>query len=382
MKIGAMIAPTAADIRDVVVEGPSGIIAVAPPWNRPRFEPSKRRIVWPNGAYAVCLSGEEPERARGLNVDTIWADELGAWAKAEETWRLALLALRAGSNPQVMVTTTPRRLPILKRIMEESTTVATKDTTYANKAHLPEQFMQQIVAMYEGSRLGRQEINAEFLELSEAAWFSRFDPEKHVTVDAEYDQRYPVDLAIDCGVSRTVGAVFLQFRRIGAYQVKATVFGEYCRTGSYSVENANAIKAMSDGLPSRGLLDTVVLDPASGAQTGIGPAAYNEFERVFGSRRTSKAPGGSVGDGLDQLEVMLDTGCLLIHPRCVHLIEAMKDYRRKERGGMILDESEDNQSPAEDMIDALRYGVRAKFPSGREMPTRLVNVHPSRLTGG
>ncbi len=76
MKLGGLIAPTNADIRDVMVEGPSGLLAVASPWCRPRFEPSKRRVTWPNGARAVCLSGEEPERARGLNLDTLWADEL------------------------------------------------------------------------------------------------------------------------------------------------------------------------------------------------------------------------------------------------------------------------------------------------------------------
>jgi phage terminase large subunit-like protein len=74
-----------ADVRDVIVEGPSGLLAVAPPWCQPRFEPSKRRITWPDGARAVCLSGEEPERARGLNLDTLWADELACWQRAEST---------------------------------------------------------------------------------------------------------------------------------------------------------------------------------------------------------------------------------------------------------------------------------------------------------
>ena len=109
MKLGCLIAPTVADIRDVMVEGPSGLLAVAPPWCRPRFEPSKRRVTWPNGARAVCLSGEEPERARGFNVDTLWADELACWQRAESTWDLVMLALRAGTNPQALITTTPRR---------------------------------------------------------------------------------------------------------------------------------------------------------------------------------------------------------------------------------------------------------------------------------
>ena len=79
MKRGCLIAPTTADIRDVMIEGPSGLLAVAPPWCQPRFEPSKRRVTWPSGARAVCLSGEEPDRARGFNLDTIWADELACW---------------------------------------------------------------------------------------------------------------------------------------------------------------------------------------------------------------------------------------------------------------------------------------------------------------
>ena len=81
MKFGCLIAPTAADIRDVMVEGPSGLLAVAPHWCRPRFESSKRRVTWPNGARAICLSGEEPERARGFNFDTLWADELACWQR-------------------------------------------------------------------------------------------------------------------------------------------------------------------------------------------------------------------------------------------------------------------------------------------------------------
>jgi phage terminase large subunit-like protein len=172
MKIGCLIAPTSADIRDVMVEGQSGLLAVAPSWCRPRFESSKRRVVWPNGARAVCLSGEEPERARGLNLDTLWADELACWKRAESTWDLAMLALRAGTNPQALITTTPRRVTILRRILAEATTVQTTDTTFANQAHLPPQFVAQILGLYENTRLGRQEIHAEFIDTTDGVWFS------------------------------------------------------------------------------------------------------------------------------------------------------------------------------------------------------------------
>ena len=153
MKLGCLIAPTMADIRDVMVDGPSGLLAVAPPWCRPEFSPSKRRVSWPNGARAICLSGEKPERARGANFDTLWADDFACWHRAEATWDLAMLALRAGTNPQAMITTTARRLAVLKRILAEATTVQTTDSTYANQPHLPPEFITQIVGLYENTRL-------------------------------------------------------------------------------------------------------------------------------------------------------------------------------------------------------------------------------------
>jgi phage terminase large subunit-like protein len=140
MKLGCLIAPTAADIRDVMVEGPPGLLAVTPPWCVPRFEPSNRRVVWPNGARAVCLSGEEPERARGLNVDTLWADELACWQRAESTWDLAMLALLAGTNPQALIATTARRLAILRRILAEVTTVQTIDLIDALRGGIRDAF--------------------------------------------------------------------------------------------------------------------------------------------------------------------------------------------------------------------------------------------------
>ncbi len=258
MKLGCLIAPTAADIRDVMVEGPSGLLAVAPPWCIPRFEPSKRRVSWPNGACAVCLSGEEPERARGLNIDTLWADELACWQRAESTWDLAMMALRAGTNPQAMITTTPRRVQVLRRILAEATTVQTTDTTYANSAHLPPQFVAQIVGLYEHTKLGRQEIYAEFLETSEGVWFARFDPARHVSLQAEYDPIYHVRCAIDAGTSRHTAAVFFQVRHNnGLGPPRITVFGDYHALDVVSRKNALSIQELAQELPCRGRIDLV-----------------------------------------------------------------------------------------------------------------------------
>ncbi len=147
MKLGCLIAPTANDIRDVMVEGPSGLLAVAPPWCRPRFEPSKRRVTWPNGACAVCLSGEEPERARGSERRHALGRRAGLLAASRIDVGPGDAGAAGRTNPQAMITTTPRRVAVLKRILVEPTTVQTTDTTYANQAHLPREFLAQIVRL-------------------------------------------------------------------------------------------------------------------------------------------------------------------------------------------------------------------------------------------
>ncbi len=379
MRVGCLIAPTANDIRDVMTDGQSGLLNIAPPWCRPIFEPSKRRVTWPNGAKAICLSGEEPERARGLNIDTLWADELACWSRGQETWDMAALALRAGPNPQSLITTTPRRVKILKKILDDPQTVKTTESTYANRQHLPQAFIDQITATFEGTRLGRQELHAEFLNVSDAAWFARFDPEKHVSDSADYFHHLAVHIAIDCGVSQTVAAIFMQVQQLDSYRYRVTVYDEYLRKGAYSAENALAIKTVCDNGRSGGYFTDVVLDPASSAGSGHGPAAQAEFHKIFPN--LTLCPRHSVCDALDQMECLLDTGCLVIHPRCVNLIEAMQNYARKERAGEFLDEPAEGQSPYEDMCDALRYGIRNRFPEGRTVPPNYTRKSKSELFG-
>jgi hypothetical protein len=379
MKLGCLIAPTTADIRDVMVEGPSGLLAIAPPWCRPRFEPSKRRVSWPNGARAVCLSGEEPERARGLNIDTLWADELACWQRAQSTWDLAMLALRAGPNPQALITTTPRRLTVLKRILAEPSTVRTTDTTYANQAHLSQEFLAQIVGLYENTRLGRQEIYAEFLETTEGVWFVNFDPARHVTVEAEYQPGYPVRCAIDAGTSRHTAAVYFQVRADPTSgRPRVTVFADYHALDVVSHKNAIAIKMLAEELPCRGQIDVVRLDPASSARSSLGPAAYGEYQRVFSPRIVARWPQHLVLDGLDTIELLLDAGSLTIHPRCVRLKEAFANYCRQRQRGQWVDFPADGH-PEEDLIDALRGGIRDALPEGALSVSGLPKVRASRV---
>lgn len=160
----ALIAQTYADAREVMVEGPSGLLAVHDPRSRPKFESSRRRIEWPNGAVAHLFSAEDPERLRGPQFDAAWCDEFCKWRYGRETWDMLQFALRIGPNPRQVVTTTPRPIKLLKELIAAPGTVVSRSKTAANKANLSASFLTHIVNQYRGTRLGRQELDAEILE--------------------------------------------------------------------------------------------------------------------------------------------------------------------------------------------------------------------------
>lgn len=159
----ALVAPTAADARDVIVEGESGLLAIAPPGNRPLYEPSKRRVTWNNGAIATTYSADEPERLRGPQHDFAWCDELAAW-RYPQAWDMLLLGLRLGEDPRAVVTTTPRPTKLIRALLADPTVVVTRGSTAENRPNLAPAFLSQIIRRYAGTRLGRQELDAEILD--------------------------------------------------------------------------------------------------------------------------------------------------------------------------------------------------------------------------
>lgn len=169
----ALVAGTEAEARDVMIEGESGLLAIADASDRPRFEPSKRRLTWPNGAIASLFSAERPEALRGPQHDTAWCEELAKWKYLEGTWDNLQLGLRLGKHPRQMITTTPRALKALKEIIARSDTVMTRGTSYDNRANLAPAYFAEIVRRYEGTRFGRQELNAELLEDVQGALWTR-----------------------------------------------------------------------------------------------------------------------------------------------------------------------------------------------------------------
>lgn len=158
-----LVGATAADVRDTMIEGVSGLLSIAPARLRPEYVPSKRLLRWSNGARALCFSAEKPRRLRGPQCDTAWADELAAWDRAD-TWDQLTLGLRLGKDPRVCVTTTPRPTRLVRRIVSDQHTVITRGSTYENAANLAPKFFSDVISTYEGTRLGRQEIEAEILD--------------------------------------------------------------------------------------------------------------------------------------------------------------------------------------------------------------------------
>ena len=169
----ALVAETGADARDVMVEGESGLLAVHPRSFRPLYQSSKRRVTWPNGAIATLYNATEPDQLRGPQHDFAWSDELAKWAYAQETWDQLQFGLRLGVHPRQIVTTTPRPIQIVRDLVKRDgqDVVVTRGRTLDNRANLAPSFIANIMNRYQGTRLGRQELNAEILdEIPGAMW--------------------------------------------------------------------------------------------------------------------------------------------------------------------------------------------------------------------
>lgn len=167
-----LIAPTGPDLRETMVEGVSGIMATAPPNATPIWEPSKKKLTWPNGAIAQGFSAEEPDRLRGPQSGYVWADEPAHYPSVEEVWDNMLFGLRLGHAPKVVVTTTPKPIKWMKELLADPLTRTVRVSSYANIANLAETYRRTVLDRYEGTRLGRQELHGEVLEDVEGALWS------------------------------------------------------------------------------------------------------------------------------------------------------------------------------------------------------------------
>lgn len=169
----AIVAETMQDLREVMVDGVSGLLAIHPPGERPIWHATRRRLEWPNGALAQGFSAEDPESLRGPQFEAAWCDELAKWTHAEKTFDMLQFALRLGDNPRQVITTTPRPTALLKRLAKDPRTALSHAPTKANAANLAPNFFAEIVGRYAGTALGRQELDGLFIETRADALFRR-----------------------------------------------------------------------------------------------------------------------------------------------------------------------------------------------------------------
>ncbi|SEH26456.1 Large terminase phage packaging protein [Methylobacterium sp. 275MFSha3.1] len=160
----ALVGETHLDVRDVMVEGPSGLLGLpARGRARPAWSPSRRRVEWSNGAVALAFSAEEPDALRGPQFGAAWCDEAAKWRRPEVAFDMLQFGLRLGARPRNLVTTTPRPVPLIRRLLADPRTVVSRARTHDNAAHLAPDFLQQVVGRYAGTRLGRQELDGELI---------------------------------------------------------------------------------------------------------------------------------------------------------------------------------------------------------------------------
>lgn len=203
----ALVARTAGDVRDVIVEGESGIMNVTPPSERPLYEPSKRRLTWPNGNVASLFTADEPDSLRGPQFTHAWGDEIAAWRQTPDAAGMTAfdnlrVGTRLGTHPKILVTTTPKRTPLLYKLIEESKTgkvVITRGSTMDNAGNLSGAYLDTMLGVYEGTALARQELYGEMLEAMDGALWTE------EIIESSRHFAYPLSTPLRCiGVDPSV----------------------------------------------------------------------------------------------------------------------------------------------------------------------------------
>lgn len=196
----ALVGRTVADVRDVMINGISGIVTISPPWFMPKYYPSKRLLVWPNGSYVTTYSADEPDQLRGPQHSFAWADERAAW-QYDDAWDQLSFGLRIypapGVEPQCIVTTTPRNTKAMKLLVSDPTTHVTNGSMYDNKDNLAKRFIRDIERRYAGTRLGRQEISGEIIDDIDGALWKRKWIEDNRVQRGEYPELKRIVVGVD-----------------------------------------------------------------------------------------------------------------------------------------------------------------------------------------
>lgn len=351
----ALVAKTPADARDVMIEGPAGLLRNTAPHERPVYEPSKRRVTWPNGSWGTLYSSEEPDQLRGFSGDTAWLDEFGKYGNPREVWDNLQFGMREPSSdqPRVCITTTPRPLPILEEIEQKHTTVIVRGSSYENRANLAPTWFAETIAAYEGTRLGRQEIHGERLEAVEGRVYSSFSA-----------VAYPIG-NVDASVKDTGAEILVgqDFNVNPMASVIAVRVGDECHVLDaleIGVSNTEeVVDEINRRYPNRRIV--VCPDPAGKQRRSSAPVGQTDYTVMQRGGWTVRAPAAAplVVDRVNNAQAMFLQGArrrVRIHPRAVPLISALKNLTYKE-GTSIRDKS----SGFDHVCDALDYLLWQEF---------------------
>lgn len=389
-----IIGATADDARDIMIEGESGILAVCPPWERPTYQPSKRRLDWPNGAKSLIFTADEPERLRGKQHEWLWADEVAAW-RYPDAWDQAMLGLRLGDNPRAVVTTTPKPTPLIRELIASSYTAVTRGSTYDNVENLAPAFADEIIRKYEGTRLGRQELMGELLEDEGLAY--RFSETIHVVDPFEIPAGWERFESMDYGRAMSSASAWLVYAV--DYDGNIVVFDELYEPGLPS-QIAPLVKQRRNRWHPEGTeshvrpicwADPAVFNPGQTANQWGAPAVVKDEFSDHGIM-LSKAPSNDRRAGYIRVSELLKldetrtppgyaklaaaSPRLFVMSHCTHLIEQLKEAPLEEAdpgplqgpwpGEAVAGKWESAHGHAH---AALRYGLMTR-PSPSKEPDR------------
>jgi phage terminase large subunit-like protein len=348
-----LIGATADDARDIMVEGESGILAVCPGHERPQYRKSERKLIWPNGAVSLIFSADEPERLRGKQHKKLWADELAAW-RYHEAWDQAKFGLRLGDRPQALITTTPKPVRHITDLLADTACVVTRGTSYENRANLAPAFFDEIVRRYEGTRLGRQELNAEVLSDTPGALWSR-ETIRHLPLSA-VPKLNRIVVAVDPPAASRDGSSECGIVAVGASTGSPSTSSGRWADAAYVLADRSGVLGPRDWASRAVSLyheleaDTIV------AEVNQGGEMVAEVIRSVDANVPVKSVRASRGKAMraEPVAALYQRG-IVYH---CQLFEALEDQMCSFTAG--FDRAE-NGSP--DRLDALVWGLSELFPS-------------------
>lgn len=351
----ALVAKTPADARDYMIEGPGGILKNTHPDEQPIYQSTIRRLTWPNGSWATIYSSEGPDQLRGFSGDTAWMDEFAKWSNPRECWDNLQFGMRepSGDQPRVIITTTPRPLPLLSEIESSPTTVTVVGSSYENRANLAPSWFRDTLSAYEGTALGRQEIFAEILDEVEGQVYSNYS--RNPYPDGNVDPS-----VTDTGAELLVG---MDFNVHPMAAVIAVRVGDECHVlDAVELKTANTeivCAELSRRYPGRTII--ACPDPAGKQRrtsAAVGVTDYTIIQRAgFEVRAPNRAP--PVEDRVNNTQAMLRQGTrrrLRIHSRAKPLLKALSGLTYKEGTNM-----RDKGSGYDHICDALDYLLWQEF---------------------